>query len=86
MRSVSPKSESAEVCLTDFDLRQISVIRNRNEAFAKKLINDQQRKISIEQRMILNQMKRQEKLKNLRYVQEDAKTELEEANEKVVAR
>lgn len=41
--SFAPVSPKSEVCLTDSDLRQISLMKRNNEAFAKKLLLEAER-------------------------------------------
>jgi hypothetical protein len=42
------------VCLTETDLRQIELMKRNNEAFAKKLLLEAEKKLSIEQKVIIN--------------------------------
>lgn len=61
-------------------------MKNINEVVAKKLIIEEERKIAAKQKLILSQEKALGKLKNLRYIAEDKKKDLEAANDRILAR
>lgn len=57
--------EGSEIALTDVDMRQITMMRARNQAFAKKLLLERDRKLNVEQRLHDSESKAKQKLKNL---------------------